>query len=188
MPFLRVSDGESVGFVIVSEKPSTIYQHWLQGMSFECAGPGCPFCAKGMRPSARFELTIDRNGELLQWGFGRRVFVMLTFLSGERPHYAGMTVQLTRVGVGTDTQWRLAELTEPMPSPPEKTRQEREAEEVELPPDVQELIFAVKELQALEPKLSVAAAAAVRKDITERKAEIRQLLGGDGDKFAEIEF
>jgi len=188
MPFLTLVSGESVGFEVLSEEPEIWYQHWFHNMAFACEGENCPFCARKVRRSTRFVLKVRTKDGDYDWGLSKRVFTQLTFLSGIRKTFKGMVVQLTRIGTGTDTQYRLVELTEETPPPPPTRQQEAEAEKVEMPPRVEELIEEVRKLQEAQRLLGEEPARWMGIEIAKKKDAIQGLLEGDTDVFEEIEF
>ncbi len=110
MPFLQLSGGQSRVLEILSEKAEVQFQHWIQGVAFECGGDKCPFCAQGARKNARFVMQVRGGGEDLTWPMGKRVYTMLTFISASRPSFKGLTVKLSRIGEGRDTQWLVEEV------------------------------------------------------------------------------
>lgn len=110
MPFLQLAGGQSRVLEILSEKAQVQFQHWIQGVAFECGGDRCPFCAQGARKNARFVMEVRSQGEDLTWPMGKRVYTMLTFISAARPSFKGLAVKLSRIGEGRDTQWLVEEV------------------------------------------------------------------------------
>ena len=110
MPFLQLAGGQSRVLEILSEEAKVQFQHWIQGVGFECGGDKCPFCAQGARKNARFVMQVRSQGEDLTWLVGKRVYTMLTFISAARPSFKGLVVKLSRIGEGKDTQWLVEEV------------------------------------------------------------------------------
>lgn len=188
MPFVQLVDGESAILEIVSAEATIQFQHWIKGVAFQCMGDKCPFCAQRVRRNARFLLNVRWGGEAFTWGLSKTLYGMLQWLAKDRADVRGMFVELTRLGEGVETQWRLDNAEGP---PPAKGVAGATAPTVEAAAahDAQvKLLDDIKLLQTMLVKIAADRRAPFEQELANLKSEFLEKFGELPEGRDEIPF
>ena len=105
--FFKLGDGDKAKVIVLGE-PWKKETHWVGGKTETCTGPGCEFCAEGIKRSQRFALQVYSMTEkcLQIWEMPWGVYNDL----GEEIADWGdqdCAMQIRRTGTGKDTRYKL---------------------------------------------------------------------------------
>jgi len=105
MPWLKISEGESITASIDFSSIKSVAKHWTGQRSELCLGEGCTHCLKGLEKRWRYQATLIVDRTPVQWEFGEQVHIALHAI----PHDTNWAyITITRIGEGRNTIYDIA--------------------------------------------------------------------------------
>ncbi len=128
--FLSWDAGESKDLVILSEKGTENYTHWVAGKAANCMGEGCPLCIEGHRRSIRWTVQVRCEGEELPWEMSNTAFFGVEDVAQMIGSLEGLRLRVTRHGSGLDTRYAVLPLMGIVPAPDTDQEEQKLAQEI----------------------------------------------------------
>lgn len=118
--FLSWDAGESKDLVILSEKGTESYTHWIDNEARECKGEGCALCAEGVKQSLRWTIDTRYEGEEIPWEMSNQCFFGVEDVATMVGHLKGLSLRVTRYGTGLKTRYSVLPITGEEKAPEEE--------------------------------------------------------------------
>ena len=114
--WLKLSDGESMQFVILDDVPQIHTLHWVGGAAQEHLDADCPWCKQGLRASVRRTIPIESQDGSDAWEMADLTWKDLMAVGKATGGIKGQTIALSRRGTGRATRYTIVPLGKRAPS------------------------------------------------------------------------
>ncbi|GAI91364.1 unnamed protein product, partial [marine sediment metagenome] len=109
--FLSWDAGEAKDLVILSEKGTVSYTHWVGGEAKECVYDGCPLCDEGHRRTPRWTVLVKCENEEQAWEMSNTTFFGVEDSAEMVGGLKDLRLRVTRYGSGLKTRYSVLPIT-----------------------------------------------------------------------------